>query len=375
MARVNWEFHPGVYQHYWHRPYGYQTLHPISRITHTAAMRQNACLVAVAATCTATVLAQPWPQQCTTSTDPWNSTNCPADATCCPSFYSVTKVGCCPFKSAVCCAGSSAGTCCPTGTTCKLASGTGVTEVYNCTTPSGSVARQNVGVCKPGVMLPLSTTLKNVLVIGDSLSIGYLPPLRSQLADIALVQHAPADVSDGGAEETAYGLQCLDYWLHSPSGLDLGAGPDVIVFNFGMHNYRSGAPVPGQEGPPTVYAAELQNFTSQLLAYTNSHPKTKLLYLLTTAQLCSASTDETIKSTLNPAAAAIMVRLQCAKCALSCGGEATLFDPHTHTRARVIRSLFFFFRNTYIIDPHAFTGVFLFFLIYFPRRALPVSPS
>lgn len=33
-------------------------------------------------------------------------------------------------------------------------------------------------------------------------------------------------------------LQCLDYWLHSPSGMDLGDGPDLIVFNSGMHNYR-----------------------------------------------------------------------------------------------------------------------------------------
>lgn len=65
----------------------------------------------------------------------------------------------------------------------------------------------------------MSTTKKNVLIIGDSLTIGYTPPVADELADIALVQHAPWDTSDGGAEETAYGVQCLDYWLHSPSGL------------------------------------------------------------------------------------------------------------------------------------------------------------
>ena len=81
--------------------------------------------------------------------------------------------------------------------------------------------------------MPLDQSRKNVIVIGDSLSIGYLPSLRDSLADIALVQHAPADTSDGGAEETAYGVQCLDYWLHSPSGLDLGDGPDLITFNWG----------------------------------------------------------------------------------------------------------------------------------------------
>ena len=235
-----------------------------------------------------------WPLTCATLS-PWNSTHCPATASCCPSSYSSTKVGCCPFENGVCCGGSdTAGTCCPAGSTCVKASGTSVTTVYNCTTAAGAFIRQNVGVCKPGVMLPLSTTLKNVLVIGDSLSIGYLPSLRTALADIALVQHAPADTADGGAEETAYALQCMDYWLHSPSGLDLGAGPDLILFNSGMHNYRANPPVPGQEGNSSVYPGELEAITNILVDYTKTHPKTKLVYALTTAQMCSAQTDDTI---------------------------------------------------------------------------------
>ena len=48
---------------------------------------------------------------------------------------------------------------------------------------------------------------------------------------MALVQHAPWG-GDGGAEETAYGLQCLDYWLRSPAGLAIV--PDLVYFQFGL---------------------------------------------------------------------------------------------------------------------------------------------
>ena len=51
------------------------------------------------------------------------------------------------------------------------------------------------------------------------------------MAQVALVQHSPLDIRDGGAEETAYGVQCLDYLLRSPQG-DL-LKPDVIMFNWG----------------------------------------------------------------------------------------------------------------------------------------------
>ena len=66
----------------------------------------------------------------------------------------------------------------------------------------------------------MSTSKKNVLWIGDSLSLGMIPHVASNLSDIALVQHAPWG-GDGGAEETTYGLYCLDYFLHSPSGMDI----------------------------------------------------------------------------------------------------------------------------------------------------------
>ena len=261
----------------------------------------------------------PWPNVCVPGS-PWNTTACPADATCCSAGFSSTGMGCCPYKNATCCPGIG-GVCCPSGTSCVLARGTSYTSVYNCTTPGGVVVGEDVGVCKPGALLPPSTTKKNVLYIGDSLSIGLTPPLAAALADIALLQHAPADTTDGGAEETAYALQCLDYWLHSPSGQELDPPPDLIVFNSGMHNYRTDPPVPGQEGNATVYPGELAAIADALLGYTKTHPTTRLLFLLTTPQLCNASFDATIASILNPAAVNIMA-----------ARGIPVLDPHTPVR-------------------------------------------
>lgn len=70
-----------------------------------------------------------------------------------------------------------------------------------------------------------SSAKKNVLIIGDSLSIGYTPVVAANLSDIALVQHAPWDTRDGGAEESAYMDQCLEYWTAHPSGIPFV--PDV----------------------------------------------------------------------------------------------------------------------------------------------------
>lgn len=43
-------------------------------------------------------------------------------------------------------------------------------------------------VCKTGPPIPYSTTLKNVLIVGDSVSIGYTPFVAELLAAEASVQ-------------------------------------------------------------------------------------------------------------------------------------------------------------------------------------------
>lgn len=140
--------------------------------------------------------------------------------TVCAAAYSGNGEGCCPYENATCCPNKQ--TCCPAGTTCQDTGG------YN-TVCVGARANETVGlsVCKSGAKNPFSTTLPNVLIIGDSVSIGYTPLVATAMAKIALVQHSPFDTRDGGAEETAYGVQCLDQFLHSPGGVYLR--PDVIM--------------------------------------------------------------------------------------------------------------------------------------------------
>jgi len=135
-------------------------------------------------------------------------------------------------------------------------------------------------------------------------------------------------------------LQCLDNWLHSPSGIPVSV--DVIYFNSGMHNLvTNGSTVPGQSGYASEYAGELNSATQQLVAYAKA-TNTKLLYGLTTAYLCSVATDDVIAGILNVNASAIMGAYGIPvvdahtpiieKCGAvptqSCFGETGCFCPH-----------------------------------------------
>jgi hypothetical protein len=73
----------------------------------------------------------------------------------------------------------------------------------------------------------------------------YEPIVADMMADVALVQHSPWG-GDGGAEETHYGWECLDYLLSAPDGTP--QRPDVLYFNWGLHNTGNNT-VPGQGGP------------------------------------------------------------------------------------------------------------------------------
>jgi hypothetical protein len=88
-------------------------------------------------------------------------------------------------------------TCCPEGTECVddiPAHWPSWAAVTTCKPKQGvavAAAKQEVQgkcVCKPGAPLPMSTTLKNILVIGDSVSLGYTPSVADILSDVALVQ-------------------------------------------------------------------------------------------------------------------------------------------------------------------------------------------
>ncbi|MCA9134269.1 MAG: FAD-dependent oxidoreductase, partial [Planctomycetales bacterium] len=90
--------------------------------------------------------------------------------------------------------------------------------------------------------------LPRVLLIGDSISMGYTLPVRRLLAGKANVHHPPENCGSSGR-----GLQRLDRWLGAKKW-------DVIVFNFGIHD----AKLP-PEGTGHATLDEYQNNLSKIL--------------------------------------------------------------------------------------------------------------
>lgn len=112
------------------------------------------------------------------------------------------------------------------------------------------------------VLAPVADTpgLPRVLLIGDSISMGYTLPVRARLAGKANVHRPPVNCGD-----TARGLASLDQWL--------GAGRwDVIHFNFGLHDLKYldakgqlAAPDQGRQvHSPAQYEANLRAIVARL---------------------------------------------------------------------------------------------------------------
>ena len=103
----------------------------------------------------------------------------------------------------------------------------------------------------PGlVAVPAVPGLPRVLLLGDSISIGYTVPVRTRLAGKANVVR-PAE----NCGETARGLKSLDKWL--------GDGKwDVIHFNFGLHDVKylddKGAYVTPEKGKQVASVEEYE---------------------------------------------------------------------------------------------------------------------
>lgn len=83
-----------------------------------------------------------------------------------------------------------------------------------------------------GAPKPAVEGLANVLVVGDSVSIGWTPKLAPLLNNTQL-QHSP-DGGDGGALDTQYSLGCLS--TLSMLANQTSSGWHVIVINSGLHD-------------------------------------------------------------------------------------------------------------------------------------------
>jgi lysophospholipase L1-like esterase len=122
--------------------------------------------------------------------------------------------------------------------------------------------------------VPDTPGLPRILLIGDSISIGYTIPAREQLQGTANVHRIP---ENGGP--TTNGLKQLDAWL--------GSGKwDVIHFNWGLHDLKI-----GEDGARQVPLDEYGRNLRELVARLNR----------TGARLIFATTTPVPEGKLNPA--------------------------------------------------------------------------
>jgi acyl-CoA thioesterase-1 len=127
--------------------------------------------------------------------------------------------------------------------------------------------------CATGGSATKQDRTPRVLIIGDSISIGYFEPARQLLAGKAEVHH-----NAGNAGHTRNGLAQLDTWL--------GDTPwDVIHFNHGLHDLKyvdaKGALVPPDQGTQVMsvdeYARNLEQIVKRL-----KRTRAKLIFATTT---------------------------------------------------------------------------------------------
>eukprot|EP00040_Diaphanoeca_grandis_P007119 m.39813 g.39813 ORF g.39813 m.39813 type:complete len:319 (+) comp18294_c0_seq1:179-1135(+) len=235
------------------------------------------------------------------------NTTCAVGATQCADSYSDTHLGCCVLSNAICCKlgenGVTRNICCPQGTQCSGEGCTPLEPKYPCGPVQGENCTSSF-VCSPGP-LPWSPTPgeRNVVVIGDSVSIGWTPVLKGILSNASgaqrsFVTHSPAS-GDGGARSTSDMLQCMQYRISTSTLQPLPlSGDDLILFNFGLHDYNLG--LAGAD----EYESELTKIVANLTALPS---KPKLMFVTTTPAHNTANPmDDTTVVELNKRAVAVM---------------------------------------------------------------------
>src|SRR3954451_20838131 len=93
--------------------------------------------------------------------------------------------------------------------------------------------------------------LPRVLLIGDSISIGYTVPVRRELAGKANLPRIPENGAD-----TVNGLKKIDSWLGDSKW-------DVIHFNWGLHDLKV-TPDGGRQVPLETYETNLAALVARL---------------------------------------------------------------------------------------------------------------
>lgn len=154
-------------------------------------------------------------------------------------------------------------------------------------------------------------TKKKVLIIGDSISLGYFPTVKKALANEAEVLHNP-----GNAQHTGTGLRLIDQWLGDQKY-------DVILFNWGLWDlcYRHpDSKVQGQRDKlngEITYTVDRYEANMEELVKRLKKTGTKLVFVTTTViPPDEAGRFEGDEITYNNAAKAIMKKYDVELCDL-----------------------------------------------------------
>lgn len=108
--------------------------------------------------------------------------------------------------------------------------------------------------------------MKKVILIGDSIRMGYEQTVRVELAETVQVSWAEMNGFDSRNV-----LAKLDEWAIAPQ-------PDLVHLNCGLHDLKRDRSAGGFQVPPADYAANVEKILQQLLAHTSA----KILWATTT---------------------------------------------------------------------------------------------
>lgn len=144
-------------------------------------------------------------------------------------------------------------------------------------------------ILHPQLIFAKPAQQKKVLLLGDSISIGYTPFVQDMMKHLALVSRPM--LPDGSAENcegTTNGVQNINRWIGDTKW-------DLIHFNFGLHDLKHVDPTTGKnsDNPADPLQADLK-------VYKNNLKQIVEALMLTGADLIFATTTPYPDAVTNP---------------------------------------------------------------------------
>lgn len=131
----------------------------------------------------------------------------------------------------------------------------------------------------PNWMKAMSKTdLPNVLILGDSISIGYTPFVKKYLSGIANVYRPMLENGKNeNCQGTTYGVQNIDRWIGTKKW-------DIIHFNFGLHDLKHVDAVTGKNSNNSEdpYQADQKQYKKNLSEIVKKLKNTKSILVFAT---------------------------------------------------------------------------------------------